>query len=596
MDEALGRSVVSNGAGPMGGGAPARWTMHWAEVAVFDANAAALGIDGSELMAAAGAALAGQAIHMIRSASDGLLSDRPVWILCGPGNNGGDGFACALGLAEEGLRVIIQSSHAVQKSVTAQHFRDRCRNAGIVEETWPLTIDGLKPCLVIDCLLGAGAGVGASFGVSNIFKNSSQTPRSPLLRPLRGAVAGVVDWVREIAPRSPILACDAPTGLSTEGVLVAAATVTFHSEKMGLRLAGGLTLAADGVGSETAQTAAVVGSEKAPVGVGNGVAQTEAGLGQTAVGVGELHIAPLPWPEEVFDCGSGDVMRYPPLDVEARKGDRGRLLIVGGGPYHGAPLLAGAAAARVGCDLVHVAMPRAASQRAKWPAELIPEQLPDESKLTLASIEVIEARLTKGRGCHALLIGPGLGRDEATILAVQELFRRAARLRIPTLIDADAIAALPTGAWPAGLIGVATPHGREALDWLVDVSPADALSYRGHSAISEEWSEAGLGGDAEESATIVITGPIDELYGYGGRQSNAIGGHPRMAVGGTGDLLAGTIAGLLAQSMAPWPAARLGCALLRKAGEAAATRYGPGLVASDVPPHIAESLNEWLPK
>jgi NAD(P)H-hydrate epimerase len=604
MGEALGRLAVNCGAGPTGGGKPARWTIHWAEVAVFDANAAALGIDDRELMAAVGAALAGQAIHMIRSEADGMLSDRPVWILCGPGNNGGDGFACALGLAEEGIEVMIQSSHAVQKSVTAQHFRDRCRRFGVVEEMWPLTIDGLRPCLIIDCLLGAGAGVGA--GVSSRFKNSTQTPRSPLFRPLRGAVAGVVDWVREIAPRAPILACDAPTGLSTEGVLAAAATVTFHFEKMGLRVFDGLAFAG--------QTAAAVNS------------------GQTAAGVGDLHIAPLPWPKEVFDCGPGDVLRYPPLDSEARKGDRGRLLIVGGGPYHGAPLLAGAAAARVGCDLVHVAMPNSASQRAKWPEGLIPEQLPDESHLTLASIEVLEARLTKGRGCQALLIGPGLGRDEATISAVQELLRRAARLQIPTLIDADAIAALPAGAWPAGLIGVATPHGREALEWLGDVSPSAVLSNLRHlvtlgegseAGVGAELNEAGVGGELSEagvgaelseagvrielseaglaeevceSATIVITGPIDELYGYGGRRANATGGHPRMAVGGTGDLLAGTIAGLLAQSMAPWPAARLGCALLRKAGKGAATIFGPGLVASDVPPHIAEALNEWLPK
>ena len=68
---------------------PARWCMHWAEVGVFDDNAAAFGIDVSNLMEAAGQGLAAQAIRMLDS------SDKrrgPIWILCGPGNNGGDGL------------------------------------------------------------------------------------------------------------------------------------------------------------------------------------------------------------------------------------------------------------------------------------------------------------------------------------------------------------------------------------------------------------------------------------------------------------------------------------------------------------------------
>ena len=67
-----------------------------------------------------------------------------------------------------------------------------------------------------------------------------------------------------------------------------------------------------------------------------------------------------------------------------------------------------------------------------------------------------------------------------------------------------------------------------------------------------------------------------------------------MAVGGTGDLLAGTIGGLLAQGMPPWPAARLGSALIRESGKRAAEEKGPGLLAEDVPVHIAHTLAEWI--
>ena len=68
---------------------------------------------------------------------------------------------------------------------------------------------------------------------------------------------------------------------------------------------------------------------------------------------------------------------------------------------------------------------------------------------------------------------------------------------------------------------------------------------------------------------------------------------PKDGGGGTGDLLAGAIGGLMAQGMPPWPAARLGCALLREAGERAAGEKGPGLLAEDVPVHIAHTLSDW---
>jgi len=283
----------------------------------------------------------------------------------------------------------------------------------------------------------------------------------------------------------------------------------------------------------------------------------------------------LPWPAEVEDCGPGDATRYPTLDASARKGDRGRLWVIGGGPYHGAPLLAGMAAARSGCDLVHVAMPSAAAARAEWPTTLIPEELPDEDKLTGASLEHI-AIAFEARPPQALVIGPGLGRDEATMQAVSALLDQASQKDIPAVIDADAINALPEGAWPTGLQGVATPHAKEAERWLAGASPVEALADC-----------------TGESATIVVTGPEDTLTGPEGRFCRATGGHSRMAVGGTGDLLAGTIGGLLAQGMSAWPAARLGCALLREAGTRAAEKTGPGLLAEDVPVEIARVLAEW---
>ena len=76
--------------------------------------------------------------------------------------------------------------------------------------------------------------------------------------------------------------------------------------------------------------------------------------GQVHPDVGEIHTANLPWSARVEDCGPGDARRHPPIRADARKGDRGRLLIVGGGPYHGAPILAGLAAERSGWKLSQI--------------------------------------------------------------------------------------------------------------------------------------------------------------------------------------------------------------------------------------------------
>jgi len=461
---------------------PARWELRWPEVAVLDGNAAALGIEEASLMDSAGKSLAATALEM---------TDGAVLVLCGPGNNGGDGFVAARYLREWGVEVSVLASHASART-------DVC--------VWPERPSG-EWALVVDCLLGAGAsGPGYS---------------------LRGQIKDIVAWAAGLG--LPVLACDIPTGLGGPDALQADATITFHSMKQGL------------------------GSPDS----------------------GDITVVPLPWPAEVEDCGPGDATRYPTLDASARKGDRGRVWVIGGGPYHGAPLLAGMAAARSGCDLVHVAMPSAAAGRAEWPTTLIPEELPDEDKLTGSSLEHI-AIAFEARPPQALVIGPGLGRDEATMQAVSALLDQASQKGIPTVIDADAINAMPEGAWPTGLQGVATPHAKEAERWLAGASPAEALADC-----------------TGESATIVVTGPEDTLTGPEGRFCRATGGHSRMAVGGTGDLLAGTIGGLLAQGMSAWPAARLGCALLREAGARAAQSTGPGLLAEDVPVEIARVLAEW---
>ena len=473
-----------------------RWTMHWDEVSVFDGNAVSLGVQEIDLMRAAGESLAREASAM----TAGM-----VLFLCGPGNNGGDGFVAACSETLSGRSAVVASRPRSNTEASSRARSAAEESPGV--HVWPSMPDGNWD-LVVDCLLGAGGGGSGSS--------------------LRGPISEMADWARSLG--APVLACDIPTGLGGPDCIPATRTLTFHSTKSGM----------------------------------------------SPEHCGEILVSDLPWPPEVQDCGPGDSQRYPPLEPGARKGDRGRLLVVGGGPYHGAPILAGMAAARSGCDLVHVAMPSRAASRGEWPTSIIPEELPDGDFLTMSSLESIDRIFQSGRRPDSIVIGPGLGRDKRTTEAVQAILEMTVESGTPVVVDADAIGALPPGGWPRGLIGVATPHEAEASRWLGATEPKEALS-----------------GCEGEDSTIVITGPEDRLTGPGGRNASARGGHPRMAVGGTGDLLAGAIGGLMAQGMPPWPAARLGCALLREAGERAAGEKGPGLLASDVPVHIAHTLSDW---
>ena len=447
---------------------PACWDLDWKEVEVLDSNAESMGIDPWILMKAAGEALSDE---VEKSNSNG-----GILFLCGPGNNGGDGFVAALEASKRGLDVSVLASQEKSNSLISEMARKNASRQLDIK-IWPSKPDS-DFSLVIDCLLGSG-----SAGPGN----------SP-----RGNIREMVLWANSLDAK--FIACDIPTGLGSSDEMTTEKTVTFHSKKRG--------------------------------------------MGKSC---GEIIVAPLPWPKEVENCGPGDAKRLPSMRGNARKGDRGRLLILGGGPFHGAPILAGLAAARSGCDLVHVSMPSQAIKRAQWPTTLIPLELPDRDLLTKSSIDYICRFMDSNKTPDSIVLGPGLGNDERTIDSAREIIDLALEREIPIVIDAEATSALPIGSWPGGLVGVATPHSTEAEKWLGPVNPSEALSScKG------------------EMATIVITGSHDKLTAPEGRKCRAEGGHPRMAVGGSGDLLAGTIGGLMAQGMNPWPASRLGCALLRE--------------------------------
>ena len=155
----------------------------------------------------------------------------------------------------------------------------------------------------------------------------------------------------------------------------------------------------------------------------------------------------------------------------------------------------------MGVELVHVAMPSQAAARAKWPSELIQDKMTDSEYIS--DVSALVKRCMTGRGVQAMVIGPGMGDNQASLEAVKMLIQ--ATPNIPKVIDADAIRALE--GWPEGLVGVATPHQKELENWVGNIDAVPDLI-------------AGSG----ESRVVIRTGAEDIIIGAGGRGGIGKGG------------------------------------------------------------------------
>jgi NAD(P)H-hydrate epimerase len=268
-----------------------------AEMGVADRAAVAAGVAESRLMEAAGRAVAAAATRH--------WSQRPVTVLCGPGNNGGDGFVAARHLAAQGwpVRLALLGARDHLGGAAAEHA---ARFRGTVEPLSPRVLDGAG--LVVDALFGAG-----------------------LSRPLEGAGLAVIEALA--ASSLPIVAVDVPSGVDgatgavRSAAAAAAVTVTFFRKKPGHLLYPGRGLCGTLLLAQIGIPDAVLG-EIAPRCFENG----------PPLWLGAYH-----WPR-----------------AEDHKYSRGHVVVAGGPVLTGAARLAARAAARAGAGLVTVAAPESA--------------------------------------------------------------------------------------------------------------------------------------------------------------------------------------------------------------------------------------------
>jgi len=256
----------------------------------------------------------------------------------------------------------------------------------------------------------------------------------------------------------------------------------------------------------------------------------------------------------------GDLQRLS-RDPASHKGDNGEVLVVGGGPYTGAPALSGQAALRAGADLVRVAVPETVAREIQGYSENLIVRSYEGERLAPDHVEWLAALAA---GHDTLVLGPGLGDADATLSAVEDLLSDFSGTAV---VDADALSKVPDVETHAEL--VCTPHQGELLGMGGETSD----DWHERADLVESFA-AGLG------QTLLVKGPYD-VISDGERTRVSRTGNAAMTVGGTGDVLAG-VTGALAAVLPAHHAASVAAYATGTAGDIVVEERGSGLVATDL--------------
>ena len=478
------------------------------------------GIPSLELMEAAGEALAQATAEVARPG--------PIRVVCGKGNNGGDGLVAARRLAEMGFEV-----ETLLLWPAGELSPDADANLARLDGGWRELAEGDAG----GALAGSGAVLDAIFGTG--FEGA---PRDPAL----GAIRAINDCGAPVVAADIASGVDASTG-EVEGEAVAAGvTVTFQAAKVGHWIEPG-----KGCSGEV---------RVAAIGIPDGAP------GEPAAGVIARDVIGL----------------APRREPGSTKFTSGEVLVCGGSRgLTGAVCMAAEAAIRAGAGYATVAVPADLEPifEVKLTEVMSRGFAGADGRLATADCDAI---LEAGHRAAAFVLGPGLGRDEDSLELARSL---AARVEAPLLIDADGLnahAGRLENLASCGHPTVLTPHAGE-LGRLLERESSEIGEHRLASA-REAADRAG--------AIVVLKGDDTIVASAEGDVAVSPGGSPMLATAGTGDVLSGTIGALLARGMEPFAAACAGVRAHRDAGRIAGGRVGSAdsVIATDVIAALPEAL------
>ncbi|MEA3558594.1 MAG: NAD(P)H-hydrate dehydratase [Candidatus Thermoplasmatota archaeon] len=514
-----------------------------ADVSILDLNSEYLGIEVSDLMGSAGSALADEILR--RYDGKGTIA-----VVVGPGNNGGDSCVAARHLFKNGteVKVILSFSPSKTRSQLAEKAYDDLPDEVSVHVMKSRDAEEeirkeLNGCAVIVDGL-LGAG-------------SSGAPR--------GKFAGMIRAMN--SANALKVAVDSPTGLGYDDCFRADVTVTFHDVKEGM----------------------MIESKPLPE-------------------CGEISVKNIGIPIEAsVQVGPGDLLRYPKKAGYSKKGEVGRVLIIGGGPFIGAPVLSAMGASRAGADLIRLAVPGGiADAVSTFSTDLIVERLDTLDPYSLGP-EVQKEIGELLDWSHCVLLGPGAGRSRSALYTLRSLFDLAVEKGKKIVVDADGLTALSEIGEPIRCSGsdvLLTPH-RGELKRIIDAWYGGFDNYRPpeaqvHGIVKWEQGPIDLVSKLvhDTGAVVLGKGPVD-LIATGADHSLADHisvssssgkllvrynrtGVPQMSVGGTGDILSGLCAGLMSLGMDPFDSGCLGSFICGEAGERTFSEIGHSLSASEM--------------
>ncbi|SLN30162.1 Bifunctional NAD(P)H-hydrate repair enzyme Nnr [Roseivivax jejudonensis] len=481
-------------------------------------------VTGAELMARAGA---GTVDAVLAKWPDLAAGAHRAVVLCGPGNNGGDGFVVARLLAARGWTIdlyLLGRADALPPDARANHdlWRERGEVRALEDAAIaPPAVDG--EVLWIDALFGTG--LSRPFTLSAVARQLGAAARDPETRVVAidmpsGWCSDSGRWLGDAAP---------------EARTAADLTVTFHRRKAGHILSDGPTACGQ-------------------------LARVDIGL--------EAATAPGARPARLVEPDTLAAVSKRP----GHKYDHGHALVLTGGAGRtGAARLSARAALRIGAGLVTLGVPGAAQLEVAMHETAVMLRRVDDAEALDTALE--DPRL------NSLCLGPGLGSERAHALVPAALASGRA-----TVLDADALTAFADA--PDRLFSklharcVLTPHMGEFARLFPDI--AEDLKRTPESGPAASRIDAARAASVRCGAVVLLKGADTVIAAPDGRVLVNAAVYERsvpwLATAGAGDTLAGLIAGLLARGIAPLEAAGTGAWLHVEC----ARRFGPGLIAEDL--------------
>jgi NAD(P)H-hydrate epimerase len=497
-----------------------------AEAAELDRASQERGIGAATLMENAGRAVANAAVRL----AGGSYGRRAV-VLCGRGNNGGDGFVAARYLSAWGMGVaVLDLGGGSPAREPAASNLERLAPTGVRVRPWSVAVaerELVRADVVVDAIFGTG------------FHGSPD-----------GGAAEAIDALERVGV--PVVAVDIPSGVDggTGAVATIAVradlTVTFGAAKPGLVLLPGASHA------------------------------------------GVVEVADIGFPEDLLRSDlavveDADVAGWlPARRAETHKREAGYALVIGGSrAMTGAVGLMATAAYRAGAGLVAVAVPGSILPVVQGSVrEAVFAPLPETDAGTAAGgSERLTEILAQAR---SVAIGPGMTTDERTATWIRDLVRSA---EAPIVLDADGVNAFA---------GRAPELAERRSDLVLTPHAGEFARLANVTAREVDADRVGLVRKlAAETQAVVLLKGSRTLVGSpdGTVRVNPTGG-PFLATGGTGDVLTGMIAGLLARGLAPADAASAAAYVHGVAGAMAAETRGEGTTAGDVLERVADALVE----